>query len=106
MSRVKFSDVARQDVVRLRAFLAQYDAVIADRAIQTIFDGIETLSINPFNGSPVADRPMVRKLVISFGATGYLVFHKYYEQLDVSVIATILHQKEFYEPQTIGLTSQ
>jgi hypothetical protein len=48
----------------------------------------------------------VRRSVIDFGATGYLVFHKRYEKQDVNFVARIIHQREWYDEASIGLTEE
>ena len=106
MSQIKFSETAQFDLKRLHNFLNKFDANIADDAIEVILSAIEHLMVSHSGGSPVIDRPNVRKLVIDFGETGYLVFHKYYEKTDVTLVSTILHQKEYYNIQTIGLKSE
>ena len=54
-------------------------------------------------GTPLPDRPDVRKMVVDFVASGYLIFHKRYESSDVNVVVRIIHQKEWYDAATIGL---
>jgi len=103
MSRIKYSEAARDDLARLHQFLAHYDKNIADRAIGAIIEGIDYIAAHPISGSPLADRQNLRRSVIDFGATGYLVFHKRYERQDVNFIARIIHQKEWYDEANIGL---
>lgn len=104
MSFVKLSDKASADLERLFRFLMQFDAFVAKRAIDTVIDGIEILKVDPYRGSPLSDRPNVKKLVIEFGASGYLVFHKRYENQDTNFVMRILHQKEWYDEASIGLS--
>ena len=103
MSRIKLSDTARSDIRRLYDFLAQFDAAVADNGNAAIIAGLQYLQAHPNAGAPMADRPHVRKLVIAFGASGYLIFHKRYEKADTNLVARIIHQKEWYDAQTIGL---
>ncbi len=106
MSFIKYSNAARSDLARLHQFLAQYDEKIASKALDTIIKGIDYIEMYPSSGSPLADRPGVRKSVIDFGATGYLVFHKRYEKQDVNFVARIIHQKEWYDEATIGVAQE
>jgi len=103
MSRIKLSDRARNDIKRLYEFLAQFDFSVADNGNTAIIEGLENLESRPFNGSPVEDRPNVRKVVVDFGASGYLIFHKRYEETDTNLVTRIIHQKEWYESGTIGI---
>jgi hypothetical protein len=48
----------------------------------------------------------VRKLVVEFGTAGYLVFYKFYEEAELVLVSTILHQKELYDQQLIGLIEE
>jgi hypothetical protein len=34
------------------------------------------------------------------------VFYKFYEEADFVLVSTILHQKELYDPQLIGLIEE
>lgn len=106
MSFVKYSDAARADLARLYQFLAQYDDNVAGKALDAIVEGIDYIGANPNSGAPLPDRPYVRKFVIDFGATGYLVFHKRYEKQDVNFVARIVHQKEWYDEAGIGLAQE
>lgn len=106
MPFVKYSDAARADLVRLYKFLAQYDENVADKALDAIIEGIDYIEANPTSGAPLPDRLYVRKSVIDFGATGYLVFHKRYEKQDVNFVARIIHQKEWYDEAGIGLAEE
>lgn len=106
MSFVKYSDTSRADLARLYAFLAQYDGNVADKALDTIIGGIDYIEAHPSSGAPLSDRQNVRKSVIDFGATGYLVFHKRYEKQDMNFVARIIHQKEWYDEATIGLAEE
>lgn len=106
MPQIKFSETARFDLQRLHAFLAPLDPNAANNAIDEILNGIEHLYTMPMIGSPIEQRPQVRKLVIEFGSTGYLVFYKLYEEAETVLISTILHQKELYDDQLIGLVEE
>lgn len=102
MSHIKISGTARTDLQRLYDFLAQFNVQIADNGIEAIFSSIDTIKSNLLIGSPLSDRPHVRKLVVSFGASGYLVFHKRYDDQDINLITRIIHQKEWYDTEVIG----
>ena len=103
MSHVKLTTQANADLVRLYEFLAQYDTSTADCAIDTIIAAFGILENMPLGCPPVAGRKDLRKLVIHFGASGYLAFYSYDHRTDTSVVACILHQKERYSTTTVGL---
>ena len=102
MSHVKLSAQANLDLVRLYEFLAQYDVATADRAINSIIASLDILEKMPKGCPLVAGRKDIRKLVINFGASGYLVFYGYDPLSDTSTIASMLHQKERYNTQAVG----
>ena len=102
MSRVKLSVRANSDLVRLYEFFAQYDVAIADRAIDNIIASLDILQTMPQGCPLVAGRKDIRKLVINFGASGYLAFYGYDPISDTATVAGILHQKERYSAQTVG----
>ncbi len=102
MSHVKLTAQANADLVRLYEFLAQHDSSTADRAIDTIIAAFGILEKMPLGCPPVVGRKDLRKLVIQFGATGYVAFYSYDHRTDTSVVACILHQKERYSATTVG----
>jgi plasmid stabilization system protein ParE len=106
MSFIKISASARADIQRLYDFLAQFDATVADNGNGAIIAGIEYLEAHPDSGAPIEDRPQVRKSIVVFGASGYLIFHKRYEKIDTNLVARIIHQKEWYDAKTIGLAEE
>lgn len=106
MSCIKLSATARGDIQRLYEFLAQFDLTVADNGNDAIIAGLHNLETHPNSGAPVADRPNARKFVVAFGASGYLIFHKRYEKTDTNLVARVIHQKEWYDAQTIGLIEE
>ena len=103
MSRVRLSDQASQDLRRLYEFLAKFDSNTAIDAMNAINDSFKILSQMP-NACPfVPGRTDVRKLVIDYGAKGYVAFFEHDTRTDTAVIATILHQNELYDNASIGL---
>ena len=102
MARIKLAAAARADVQRLYEFLAQFDLEVADRGNSAIIEGLEYIQLNPKSGSPLEGRQDVRKSIVLFGASGYLIFHKHYEATDTNLIARIIHQKEWYDSRAIG----
>lgn len=103
MSRVELSAAASGDLKRLYEFLAQFDLGVADNANDAIATGLAYLAVNPTSGSLLEDRPNTRKYVVDFGASGYLIFHKYFEKTDVTFVARIIHQKEWYDAQKMSV---
>ena len=106
MSHVKLSVRARDDIIQLYNFLAQFDLTVADNGNDAIVAGLEYLEAHPHSGAPLEDRPNVRKSIVAFGASGYLIFHKRYDKMDTNLVARIIHQKEWYDARTISLAEE
>lgn len=94
MPRIALTARARDDLVRLHAFLAEVDAAVAQRAMDAIIDAFTTLEKMPLTGSPVPDRKGLRKLVIDFGDTGYTALYQLAEKTDTLQVLAIKHQRE------------
>jgi plasmid stabilization system protein ParE len=93
MPRITLSRRAQSDLSRLYDFLAVHDAATAQRAIRTILDAFDSLTM-PEIGAPVADQPGLRKLVIDFASSGYVALYRYSEKTDTLRVLALKHQKE------------
>ncbi|MBC9073029.1 type II toxin-antitoxin system RelE/ParE family toxin [Thauera sp. CAU 1555] len=95
--RVRFAPEAEDDLVRLYAFLLEQDAAdwaLAERALDAIRAGIQTLEQLPFTcRKAAADSPFLRELVIPFGAAGYVALFEIDDAETVTVLA-VRHQRE------------
>ncbi len=92
MARLKYSDQAFSDLIRLTEFLLANDHESANSTVDLIEDGIETLTRHPFVGRSVdAD---LRELLISRGHSGYVALYTYLEFEDIVVVLAIRHQRE------------
>jgi plasmid stabilization system protein ParE len=101
MSHVILSDQARADLSRLHEFLANFDTQTADKAVDIIIEAFTILEDMPMGCPFLPDRKDLRKLIIPFGASGYVAFYSYNEITNISIITKIRHQREKYNPQTI-----
>jgi plasmid stabilization system protein ParE len=91
---VRFTPSAAKDLQRLFDFLAEKDLRSAKRARTAIAKGIEFLRTFPFScrkASP--EHPLLRELIISFGANGYVALFEIEDSQTVTVLA-IRHQRE------------
>ena len=95
--RVRFTQEAEADLVRLYEFILDRDAAdwaLAERALETIRAGIATLERLPFTcRKATADSPFLRELVIPFGAAGYVALFEIDDAQTVTVLA-LRHQRE------------
>ena len=91
---VRFTAEAQQDIKRLYAFILERDnsGYDAQRALNAIKTGIESLKHNPFSCRKTST-PFLRELVISFGATGYVALFEIEDNQTVTVLA-LRHQRE------------
>lgn len=104
MAQVKLSKQSNIDLERIYQFLAKYDFSTADNAVGEILGSFALLEQFPFGCPLVLGRTDIRKLVINFGAQGYVAFYEYDVLTNTVTIATIQHQLEYYDKQTIGRT--
>jgi plasmid stabilization system protein ParE len=74
--KLVFTELARQDLIRLREFIAEKNPGAAQRAAARIKAASVLLTRLPFLGRVVRAPPSsaldVRELPIAFGASGYL----------------------------------
>ncbi len=93
MPRLKWSQAALRDVVRLHQFLAPKSEDAARRAVKTIRQGVKTLGKHPEIGRPVEELPPeYREWVIEFGQGAYVALY-HYDGKQIVVLA-IRHGRE------------
>ena len=96
---VRYSDSAREDLLRLFDFLldrakSAEDFDSAQVAINVIRDTVErSLSRAPFVYRKAGDSPFLRELLIPFGAAGYVALYEIKDAANVTVLA-VRHQLE------------
>lgn len=94
--QVVLTPEAQQDLERLYQFSLELDADIADRAFAAIENAYKLLSHSPFSCRKAADGrlgPLVRELVIAFGASGYVALFEILDSHTVMITA-MRHQRE------------
>lgn len=93
MPKVRFSPPAIRDLERLRECLRPKSPIAAQRAVQTIRQGLKVLGRQPGVGRPIEDRPdEFREWIIDFGNSGHVVHLRI--GLDVVTVLAVRHQKE------------
>ncbi len=91
---VRFTPAAAKDLQHLFDFLAERDLKAAKRARSAIAKGIEFLRTFPFSCRKVSpEHPLLRELIISFGANGYVALFEIEDNRTVTVLA-VRHQRE------------
>ena len=94
--RIRFTEDAENDLLRLYDFLIEVDLDLANRALAVIKDGMGLLERFPFTCRKAANGihgPRIRELVISFGASGYVALFEIDDASTVTVLA-VRHQRE------------
>ncbi len=78
MPRLKWSQQALRDVLRLHDFLAPKSRDAAKRAVKAIRQGVKALGKHPEIGRPIDELPTeFREWVIEFGHGAYLALYHY-----------------------------
>jgi plasmid stabilization system protein ParE len=96
---VRYTDSAREDLIRLFDFLLDRaqtaeDFATAQRAIQTIQQAIEySLSRAPFVYRKAGDNPFLRELLIPFQSAGFVALYEIQNATHVTILA-VRHQLE------------
>jgi plasmid stabilization system protein ParE len=92
--RVRFTRAAREDLLRLYEFQLERDIEAAERAMDAIGKGIELLRDFPFTCRKASENnPLLRELLIPFGASGYVALFEIEDRHTVTILA-VRHQIE------------
>lgn len=93
MPRLKWSQPALADLVRLHSFLAPKSRAAAQRAIAAIRGGVNALGKHPEIGRPSPDLPAeFREWIIDFGSGAYIAIY-HYDGTEVLLLA-VCHGRE------------
>jgi plasmid stabilization system protein ParE len=94
---VRFTEEAEADLLRFYDFILERDDSdwdLAQRALQAIKDGLQTLASTPFTCRKMtSSNPFLRELVIPFGPSGYVALFEIDSEEWVTVLA-VRHQRE------------
>jgi plasmid stabilization system protein ParE len=92
--QVRYTRAAKEDMVCLYDFLLEKDISAARKALDAIHKGIEFLQDFPFTCRKVVpENPLLREMIISFGARGYVVLFEIEDNETVTILA-MRHQRE------------
>jgi plasmid stabilization system protein ParE len=92
--RVRFTPEAREDIVRLYAFLLEKDLKAAEDALEAIERGLAFLREFPFSCRKAAPHtPFLRELLIPFGTSGYVALFEIENSHTITILA-VRHQRE------------
>lgn len=91
---IRFTPDAEDDLLRLYDFLLEKDLAAAESALEAVRNGVELLSLSPFSCRKAgAGNPLLREIVIPFGASGYVALFEIEGPSTVTVVA-VRHQRE------------
>lgn len=92
--QVRYTKAAKDDIVRLYGFLLEQDLVTARNALDAIEKGIGLLQDFPFScRKATPEDPLLREMIISFGARGYVALFEIEDNETVTILA-VRHQRE------------
>ena len=97
--RVRLSRAAKDDLDELFDFILERelarggDLQLAERALDAIRDGLQTLRTSPFTCRKAGSSPFLRELIIPFGRSGYVALFEIESATEVVVVA-VRHQLE------------
>ncbi len=93
MPRLRWTEEASEDLVRLYEFLAPKSKDAATRAVRTILQRVRGLESFPEMGRPVEGMaPEFRELVVTFGAGAYVA--RYRVGGNVVLVLRVRHGRE------------
>ena len=92
--KVRFTPEAEDDLLRLYDFLAVKDVRAAERALEAIEAATHLLAISPYScRRATTGDPVLREMLIAFGAAGYVALFEIEPPSTVTVLA-VRHQRE------------
>lgn len=92
--QVRYTKAAKNDIMRLYGFLVERDLSAARKVLDAIQKGIEFLQDFPFTcRKATAEDPLLREMIITFGARGYVVLFEIEDNKTVTILA-VRHQRE------------
>jgi plasmid stabilization system protein ParE len=91
---VRYTEAARQDLIRLYRFLLEKDTNAARRALDAIRKAVGILESFPYTCRKAdPNHPFLRELLISFGSSGYVALFNIDDEKTVTIVA-VRHQRE------------
>lgn len=95
--RIRFTEEAEADLVRLYQFMLERDGAdlaLAERALDAIRKAFRSLEFMPFSfRKATSGNPFLREIVIPFGASGYVALYEIENDETVTILA-VRHQRE------------
>lgn len=93
--QIRYSKSAKEDLLRLYGFLVEQDLAAARKAIDAIRKGVEFLQDFPFTcRKATSEDPLLRELIISFGARGYVALFEIEDNKTITILAVRRQREE------------
>ncbi len=92
MAILRWLPEAQDDLKRLHAFIEPHSPNAAARAVNTLIEVVETLQEFPDKGRPWELEMGFRELPVKFGARGYVIRYRLFE--DQVIIVRVWHSLE------------
>lgn len=89
-----YAEEALDDLERIFEFNAERDPGGAMRHIEAVREAVDILARHPHIGRPVAMGESLRELIVSHGATGYVVLYEHSAAEDLVRVVAVRHQRE------------
>ena len=98
---IRYSAVARADLIRLYEHLLQRattvdDLELAQRALDAITDGVDRLAVSPFVYRKAGASPFLRELLIPFGAAGHVTLFEIEDASTITILAVRYQLEDDY----------
>ncbi|KUJ72581.1 type II toxin-antitoxin system RelE/ParE family toxin [Thiomicrospira sp. WB1] len=94
MARIVLTAHAREDLIRLREFLAEESDIAANNAIRALTTSIDHLASFPEMGKETAALKGMRILHKPYGQAGYRIYYRWLPRSEKILILKIQHHKE------------
>lgn len=95
--RIRFTEEAEADLLRLYDFLLQRDVHLAEQALSNIRQALTLLEVFPFACRKAReDEPRLRELLIPFGSEGYVALYEIDDATTVTLLAFRLQREDDY----------
>ncbi|NCB25190.1 MAG: type II toxin-antitoxin system RelE/ParE family toxin [Bacteroidia bacterium] len=92
--QLRYTQAAKDDLVRLYSFLIKQDIAAARKALTAIQKGTEFLKDFPFTCRKAStEDPLLREMIIPFGSKGYVLLFEI-ENAETVTILAVRHQRE------------
>lgn len=93
-ARVRYTRAAREDLKRLHGVMLERDHASAEQALAAIGKALALIAQFPFScRKAVADTPLLRELLVSFGSGGDVLLYEI-ENADAVTILAVRDQRE------------